>query len=160
MRYLLPYQINDFDFYFFKYQFSLFPTSRYCDTHSPYAMLYSTHNEATSYRHVKMSYKWHLFHRFHRLITVIIHHPLNLSFHPRFKIFYSCKLFRPQPFFSFTTEYTDSPDCLLILLSISVFTFSLYFPDFFVFGFVWQIKLTYVSFSAHFKIASPTVQAQ
>jgi len=37
--------------------------------------------------------------------------------------FLFCKFFPPQPFlnFFFTTDYTDSPDCLLIRLSISVF---------------------------------------
>ena len=50
----------------------------------------------------------------------------------------------------------DSPDCLLILLSISVF---LYILDFSVFhllvvGSMWQIKLTHVSFLAPVKIPS------
>ena len=136
MHYLLPYQINDFDFdfYFFKYQFSLFPTSRYCDTHSPYAMLYSTHNEATSNRHVKMSYKWHLFHRFHRLITVIIHHPLNLSFHPRFKIFYSFKSLPTVAFFSPSRLNTQIPRTVYwyfwacrFLLLVYIFLFCFWF---------------------------------
>jgi len=53
---------------------------------------------------------------------------------------------------------TDSPDCLLILLSISVFSFLLFlFFNFLVFGSVQQIKLTYISFSAHVIIASRIV---
>ena len=45
----------------------------------------------------------------------------------------------------------DSPDCLLLLLSISVFTFLVFFSvlHFLVVGFVRQIKLTHVGFRAH-----------
>ena len=45
-------------------------------------------------------------------------------FHSRLKTFLFCKSFPPQPFlFFFRTDYIDYPDCLLLLLSISVFTF-------------------------------------
>ena len=51
----------------------------------------------------------------------------------------------------FPRRYTDSPDCLLILLSISVFiSFSLSVFYFLVVGSV----LTHVGFRAHVKIAS------
>jgi len=50
----------------------------------------------------------------------------------------------------------DFPDCLLLLLSISVFLlFSFFlFLHFLVVGSVRLIKLTYVGFRAHVKIAS------
>ena len=48
--------------------------------------------------------------------------------------------------FFFRTDCTDSLDCLLILLSISVFAFSSSFFHFLVFGSMQYIKLTYVSF--------------
>ena len=44
--------------------------------------------------------------------------------HYRLKTFLFCKSFPPQPFlFFFRTVCVDSPDCLLLLLSMSVFTF-------------------------------------
>jgi len=50
----------------------------------------------------------------------------------------------------------DFPDCLLLLLSISVFLlFSFY--TFLVVGSMRQIKLTHVGFRAHVKIASRIV---
>jgi len=52
----------------------------------------------------------------------------------------------------------DSPDCLLILASISVFLlFSFSVLRFLVVGSVRQIKLTRVGFRAHVKIASRIV---
>ena len=48
----------------------------------------------------------------------------------------------------------DSPDSLLILLSISVFYFLVFVFTFLVVGSVWQIKLTHVGFRVHGKIAS------
>jgi len=53
----------------------------------------------------------------------------------------------------------DFPDCLLLLLSITVFllfSFSV-FTLFLVVGSVRSIKLTYVGFRAHVKIASRIV---
>ena len=47
----------------------------------------------------------------------------------------------------------DSPDCLLLLLSISVFYFSFSVLHFLVVGSVRSIKLTRVGFRAHVKIA-------
>ena len=58
-----------------------------------------------------------------------IHSPLSSYvipslFHSRLKTFLFCKSFQPQPFlFFFMTDSRDSPDCLPILLSISVFYF-------------------------------------
>ena len=49
-------------------------------------------------------------------------------------------------FFFFRTDSTDSPDCSLILLSISVFYFLVFLSTFSVVGSVQWIKLTYVSF--------------
>ena len=41
--------------------------------------------------------------------------------HSWLKTFLFCKSFTPQPFlFFFRTDYMDSPDCLLLLLSISI----------------------------------------
>ena len=57
---------------------------------------------------------------------------------------------RSLPFF-FRTDHMDSPDCLLFLLSISVFTFSVL--HFSVVGSV----LTHVGFRAHIKIVSRIV---
>ena len=54
----------------------------------------------------------------------------------------------------------DFPDCLLLLLSISVFilfSFFFCFYTFLVVGSVRKIKLTYVGFRAHVKIASRIV---
>jgi len=46
-------------------------------------------------------------------------------FHSRLKTSLFCKSFPPQPFlFFFRTDYMYSPDCLLLLLSIPVFNFS------------------------------------
>ena len=43
-------------------------------------------------------------------------------FHSRLKTFLFCKSFTPQPFLFFPrTDYMDSPNCLLLLLSISTF---------------------------------------
>ena len=61
-------------------------------------------------------------------------------------------LLRKQSFFR--TDTTDSPDCLPTLLSISVFTFKFFFFYFLVFGSARKIRLTYLSFWAHVKIAS------
>ena len=44
-------------------------------------------------------------------------------FHFKLKTFLLCKFFPLQLFFFFRTDFTDSLDCLLILLSISVFYF-------------------------------------
>jgi len=54
--------------------------------------------------------------------------------------------------------FTDSPDCLPILLSLSVFFYFLVFlySIFLVFGSV-LIKMTYVSFWVHVKIVSHVV---
>ena len=67
------------------------------------------------------SYEWHFFHRFHRLTTLIIHH--LRSFIPDLKPLFSANPSHCSLLFFFTTDPTDSPDCFLILLSISVFTF-------------------------------------
>jgi len=48
----------------------------------------------------------------------------NILFHSRLKTFPFCKSIPPQPFlFFFGTDSTDSSDCLLLLLSISVVYF-------------------------------------
>ena len=49
--------------------------------------------------------------------------PSPTNFHSRLKTFLFCKSFPPQPFFFFSIHYMDSPDCLLLFLSISVFYF-------------------------------------
>ena len=49
----------------------------------------------------------------------LFHHPLTLSFQTENLPFLQIP-HRSLPFF-FRTDYTDSPDCLLLLLSISVF---------------------------------------
>jgi len=52
------------------------------------------------------------------LLLVFHHHSL---FHSRVKTFLFCKSFPPQLFlFFYRIYYMDSPDCLLLLLSISV----------------------------------------
>ena len=53
----------------------------------------------------------------------------------------------------------DSPDCLLLLISISVFYFLIFFLflHFLVVGAVRWTKLTHVGFRAHVKIASRIV---
>ena len=57
-------------------------------------------------------------------ILIIISIPSPSLFHSRLKTFLFCKSFPPQPFLFFSrTDYMDSPDCLLLLLSISVFYF-------------------------------------
>jgi len=60
-------------------------------------------------------------------------------FHSGLKTSLFCKSFPPQPFlFFFRTDYIDSPDCLLLLLSISVFYFLVFFCfTLLVVGFVW-----------------------
>jgi len=62
------------------------------------------------------------------------------------------------PFF-FRTDSTDSPDCLLLLLSLSAFYVLVFlFQHFLVVGSVPQIKLTtQVGFRAHVTIASRIV---
>ena len=56
--------------------------------------------------------------------------------------------------FFFRTDSRDSPDCLPILLSISVFYILVFlFPTFLIVGSVRQIKLTRVSFRLYVKIA-------
>ena len=56
------------------------------------------------------------------------------------------------------TDSTDSPDCLPILLNISVFFFfSFSVFHFLVVGSVQQIKLTRVNFAVHVKVASGIV---
>ena len=59
------------------------------------------------------------------VILIIISFPSpTLSFHSRLKTFLLCKSFALQPFFFFfRTDYTWFPRLLLLLLSISVFTF-------------------------------------
>jgi len=59
------------------------------------------------------------------LIIISFPSPIHSLFHSRHKTFLFCKSLIPtQPFlFFFRTDYMDSPDCLLLLLSISVFTF-------------------------------------
>ena len=56
-----------------------------------------------------------------RVIAYAIFSVLFISdslFYSRLKTFLFCKSFPPQPFlFSFGTDYMDSPDCLLLLLS-------------------------------------------
>jgi len=56
--------------------------------------------------------------------TIQCHRLIHSLFHSRLKTFLFCKCFSSQPFlFFFRTDYMDSPDSLLLLLSISVFTF-------------------------------------
>ena len=59
------------------------------------------------------------------LIRPIIRFPSPTdSFIPDLKPSFSANpSHRGAPFFSFRIHYMDSPDCLLLLLSISVFTF-------------------------------------
>jgi len=49
--------------------------------------------------------------------------PSPTNFHSRLKTFLFCKSFPPQPFLFLLQDslYTDSPDCLQLFLSISVF---------------------------------------
>jgi len=57
------------------------------------------------------------------LITIGIPSPTH-AFIPGLKTFLFSKSFSPQPFlFFFMTDYMDSPDCLLLFLSIAVFCF-------------------------------------
>jgi len=59
------------------------------------------------------------------VILIIITHSL---FHSRLKTFFFCKSFPPQPFlFFFWTDYMIPPDCLPLLLNISVFTFEFFY---------------------------------
>ena len=50
------------------------------------------------------------------------------------------------------TDSTDSPDCLPILLNISVFIFSFFFFHFLVLGSMRSIKPTFVGLQAHVKL--------
>ena len=59
--------------------------------------------------------------RFHRLTTLIIHHPFTLSLQAQNFPFLQILPTIAYLFFSWT-DSTDSPDCLPILLSISVFS--------------------------------------
>ena len=68
--------------------------------------------------------------------------------------------YRTLSFFSFRFHYMDFPDCFLLLLSTSVyllFSFFSVFTLFLVVVSVRQIKLTYVGFRAHVKLASRIV---
>ena len=68
-------------------------------------------------------------------------------FHSRLKTFLFRKSFPPQPFlFFFRTDSADSPDCLPILVTISVFYFLVFFP-LLVVGSVRSIKLTHDGYS-------------
>jgi len=51
--------------------------------------------------------------------------PSPTNFHSRLKTFLFCKSFPPQPFLFLLRDslYTDSPNCLLLFLTISVFYF-------------------------------------
>ena len=70
---------------------------------------------------------WHFL--FYRLTTLIIHHSL---FHCRLKAFLFHKSFSPQPSFFFsTTDSTDSPVCIPILLTVYVIIFYLLLFTFF-----------------------------
>ena len=69
-----------------------------------------------------------------------------------------CSEHRSLSFFSFRFHYMDFPDCLLLLLSISVFLlFSFSVFTLLVVGSMRQIKLTHVGFRAHVNIASRIV---
>ena len=59
------------------------------------------------------------------ILTIIWYSITHSLFHSRLKTFLFCKSFPPQYFlfFFFRTHYMDSPDCLLLFLSISVFYF-------------------------------------
>jgi len=88
------------------------------------------------------------------VLLVVVQHPS--LFHSRLKTFLSCKSFPPQPFLFFLrTDYVDSPDCLLLLRSISVSYFLVL--HFLVVVSVRLIKLTRVSFQANINIASRIV---
>ena len=69
------------------------------------------------------------------VILIIISFPSpTLSFIPDSKTSLFCKSFPLQPFFFFSrTDYIDSPDCLLLLLSFSYrivsYRFGLYWPS-------------------------------
>jgi len=89
------------------------------------------------------------------ILTIIWYSITHSLFHPRLKTFLFCKSFPPQPFL---IHYMDSPDCLLLFLSIYVSYFLVFlFLHFLVVGSVQQIKLTHVGFRAHVKIASRIV---
>ena len=62
------------------------------------------------------------------LLLLVFHHPH--SFIPGLKPSFSANQILSTLFFLFRTDYTDSPDCLLILLSISVFNIFLTFSVF------------------------------
>ena len=74
------------------------------------------------------------------LLLLVIPSPTN--FYSRLKTFLFCKSFPPQPFLFLLQDspYMDSPDCLLLFLSISVFYFFLFFLHFFVVGSVRTLK--------------------
>ena len=94
------------------------------------------------------------------------HSPLPRSFTPglnlpflhilttviAFFVFFFC-LLRVFFFLFFGTDSTNSPDCLPILLSTSIFVFSFFFFPIISSWFrARQIKLTYASFQAHVKL--------
>ena len=83
-------------------------------------------------------------------------HSFTLGLNPSFS---ANPPYRSLSFFSFRIHCMDFPDCLLLLLSISIFLlFSFFlFLHFLVVGSVQLIKLTFVGFRAHVKIASRTV---
>ena len=74
------------------------------------------------------SYEWHFSHRFHRLTTLIIHHPVTLSFQASNLSFQ--QILSTAFLFFLRTDSTVSPDCLTVLLSVSVFTFYFFFSTF------------------------------
>ena len=77
-------------------------------------------------------YEWHFLRRFHRLTTFTIHHPVTPSFQAQNLHF--LQILPSVAFvFVFKTNSTDSPDCLPILLSISVFYYLVF--SFFSFRF-------------------------
>ena len=69
------------------------------------------------------SFEWHFLHRFHRLTTLITHHPFSLSFQAKNIPFLQVLPIVAFLFF-FRSDSMDSLNCLLILLSMSVFHFS------------------------------------
>ena len=73
----------------------------------------------------------------------------RLSINPSFSV---NPPYRSLSFFSFRIHYLDFPDCLLLLLSISVFFTFLVFFCFYTFLVVGSVS-TYVGFRAHVKIA-------
>jgi len=58
------------------------------------------------------------------ILTIIWYSITHSLFHSRIKTFFSANPSHHSPsFFFFRIHYMDSPDCLLLLLSMSVFTF-------------------------------------